>query len=79
MPSQNCAYLGPKDLIDFIISRKLVLNLLLTIKEIYCFSDAENAVMHVNVPISKPSGYNASLNPVIVKLNLDPNCRYQVS
>lgn len=46
---------------------------------IYCFSDAENDIMHVNVPITKPSGYNASSNPVTVKLNLDPNCRYQIT
>ncbi|KAJ6637478.1 GPI inositol-deacylase, partial [Pseudolycoriella hygida] len=43
------------------------------------FTDAENVVMNLNVPISKPSGYNTTLNPVTVKLNLDPNCRYQVS
>lgn len=43
------------------------------------FSDAETDIMQVNVPISKPSGYNASLNPVTVKLNLDPNCRYEIT
>lgn len=47
-------------------------------KNVY-FSDAENDVMHVNVPVSKPSGYNATANPVAIKLHLDPNCRYEIT
>ena len=43
------------------------------------YSDIENEVMQLNVPVAKPSGYNTTENPVTIKLNLDPNCRYEIT
>ncbi|XP_037028365.1 GPI inositol-deacylase [Bradysia coprophila] len=43
------------------------------------FTDTESEIMQLNVPMAKPSSYNTTENPVTVKLNLDPNCRYQIS
>ncbi|XP_055912888.1 GPI inositol-deacylase [Eupeodes corollae] len=42
-------------------------------------SDSENNPLLVSVPISKPSSYNTTLNPVTINLHLDPNCRYQIT
>ncbi len=84
MPLQSYAFRGRKDSIDTITLR----NGKNSIQEekvkrfffLYvCYSDADNEIMHVNIPISKPSGYNATVNPVTIKLNLDPNCRYQIA
>lgn len=42
-------------------------------------SHSENKSFVVNVPTSKPSGYNTTLNPVTVNIHLSPNCRYQIT
>lgn len=42
------------------------------------FTETEVEPLYVYAPISKPMGYNTTINPINVHLNLDPNCRYTI-
>lgn len=41
--------------------------------------DDQQTPFYVHTPISRPSGYNTTLYPITVDLNLDPECRYTIS
>ncbi|XP_055593310.1 GPI inositol-deacylase [Uranotaenia lowii] len=46
----------------------------------YTYQHVRNSsVFYIYVPIKKPSGFNATENPVAVELHLDPKCRYSFS
>lgn len=42
------------------------------------FRESKKSPFYIYVPRSKPSGYNTTINPVKVELNLDPSCRYSI-
>lgn len=44
----------------------------------FLFSELDTEAMVINVPISKPSGYNSSIHSINVDLHLDPMCRYTI-
>lgn len=43
------------------------------------FTETKKEKLYVYIPHLKPSGYNTTDNPVKVKLNLDPSCRYTIT
>lgn len=42
-------------------------------------SDESNTPLILTTPVTKPSKYNSTLNPVSVDFTLDPNCRYRIT